>query len=144
MATLAGAAYEAYARHQDERRFHPQGLLVDVGGYRLNILCAGNFAPGTPTVILESGLGGPVIGWRFVRPEIAKFARVCSYYRAGYGWSDPGPMPRTALQIAKELHLLLQNAHIDPPYIPVGYSFGGYAVRVFNGLYPRKLPGPFW
>lgn len=96
---------------------------------------------GNPTVILEAGWGDVSIEWRAVQPPIAKFARVCSYDRAGYGGSDPGPMPRTSLQIATELHTLLRNAGETQPYILVGSSFGGYNVRVFNGLYPNEVAG---
>jgi pimeloyl-ACP methyl ester carboxylesterase len=76
-----------------------------------------------------------------VQPDVEKFTHVCSYDRAGYGWSDPGPLPRTSLQIAKELHTLLQTARVPPPYIMVGHSFGGFNVRVFNGLYESELAG---
>jgi pimeloyl-ACP methyl ester carboxylesterase len=102
---------------------------VDIGGYLLKINCTGNRSP---TVILEAGLGDVSIEWSRVQPEIAKFARVCSYDRAGYASSDAGPMPRTSVQIAKELHT---------PYLLVGHSFGGYNVRVFNGNYPGEVTG---
>ncbi len=78
---------------------------------------------------------------RLVQPEIARFTRVCSYDRAGYGWSDPGPMPRTSTQIAKELHAVLQNAGEHPPYVLVGHSFGAANVRVYNGLYSSDVVG---
>lgn len=133
---LAGASYQAIETHLDARRFPESGRLVDVGGYRLLLNCTG---AGSPTVILEAGWGGLSVDWRTVQPEIAKFARVCSYDRAGYGGSDAGPMPRTSLQIAKELHALLKNAGETPPYVLVGHSFGGYNVRVFNGLYPNEV-----
>ncbi len=96
---------------------------------------------GKPTVILEAGWSDLSVEWRKVQPEIAKFAQVCSYDRAGYGGSDPGPVPRTSVQIATELHALLRNAGEQPPYVLVGHSFGGYNVRVFNGLYPNEVAG---
>jgi pimeloyl-ACP methyl ester carboxylesterase len=83
----------------------------------------------------------PAISWRGVQPEIAKFTRVCSYDRAGYDWSDPGPMPRTSSQSVKELHTLLQNAGEKPPYVLVGHSFGGTNVRIYNGLYAGQVVG---
>jgi pimeloyl-ACP methyl ester carboxylesterase len=135
---LAGASYQAIATRLDARRFPENGRLVDVGGYRLMLNCTG---VGSPTVILEAGWGDVSIEWRTVQPEIAKFSRVCSYDRAGYGGSDLGLMPRTSLQIAKELHALLKNAGETPPYVLVGSSFGGYNVRVFNGLYPDEVAG---
>ena len=135
---LAGASYQAIETRRDARRFPEGGRLVDVGGYRLLINCTG---AGSPTVILESGWGDVSIEWRTVQPEIAKFSRVCSYDRAGYGGSDAGPLPRTSLRIATELHTLLRNAGEMPPYVLVGHSFGGYNVRVFNGLYPDEVAG---
>lgn len=135
---LAGASYQAIETRRDARRFPEGGQLVNVGGYRLMLNCTGS---GSPTVILESGWSDVSIEWRTVQPEIAKFSRVCSYDRAGYGGSDPGPMPRTTLQIATELHTLLRKAGEMPPYVLVGSSFGGYNVRVFNGLYPDEVVG---
>jgi pimeloyl-ACP methyl ester carboxylesterase len=135
---LAGASYQAIATRRDARRFPERGQLVDVGGYRLKLNCTGT---GSPTVILESGFGDVSIEWGTVQAQIAKFSRVCSYDRAGYGGSDPGPMPRTSLRIATELHALLKNAGEMPPYVLVGSSFGGYNVRVFNGLYPNDVTG---
>lgn len=81
------------------------------------------------------------MGWDLVQPGVEKFTRVCSYDRAGYGWSEPSPIPRTSQQIAKELHLLLRHAGLQPPYILVGHSFGGFNARVFNGLYPDEVAG---
>lgn len=133
-----GHLYQSTKARGDAKRFRPRGRAVDVGGYKLNINCAGY---GSPTVILEAGLEVSAIGWRLVQPGIANFARVCSYDRAGYGWSDPGPMPRTSVQIARELHTLLSNAREQPPFVLVGHSFGGINVRIYNGLYPSEVVG---
>jgi pimeloyl-ACP methyl ester carboxylesterase len=138
LAALAGASYEAIENRLDAHRFPESGRLIDVGGYRLMLNCTG---AGSPTVILESGWGDVSIEWKTVQPEIARFSRVCSCDRAGYGGSDPGPMPRTSLRIATELHTLLRNAGEMPPYVLVGHSFGGYNVRVFNRLYPDEVAG---
>lgn len=135
---IAGVSYQVIESRADARRFHREGRSVDIGGYNLNINCTGW---GSPTVILESGHQVLGIGWRFVQPDIAKFTRVCSYDRAGYGWSDPGPMPRTSAQIVKELHTLLQNAGEKPPYVMVGHSFGGTNVRIYTGHYPSEVAG---
>jgi len=135
---LAGASYQVIESRLDARHFPESGRLVDVAGYRLMLNCTGG---GSPTVILEAGFSDLSVEWRAVQPQIAKFSRVCSYDRAGYGGSDPGPMPRTSLQIATELHALLRNAGEMPPYVLVGHSFGGYNVRVFNGLYPDEVAG---
>ena len=135
---LAGACYQAIETRLDVSQYPEGGRLVDVGGYRLILNCTGI---GSPTVVLEAGFGDVSVEWRAVQPQIAKFSRVCSYDRAGYGGSDPGPMPRTSLRIATELHTLLKNAGEMPPYVLVGSSFGGYNVRVFNGLYPDEVVG---
>lgn len=139
---FAATVREWFATRADARRFPQEGRSVDVGGFRLNIDCTGTAQPGTPTVILESGAGVPAVGWKLVQPEIAKFTKVCSYDRAGYGWSDPPiDMQRTSLQSMKELHALLQNASVPPPYVLVGHSLGGFNIRVFNGLYPSEVAG---
>ena len=138
VAAAIGAIYEATAEHRDRQRFAQVGRSVSLGAFSLNINCTGS---GKRTVILESGLGIPAVGWQLVQPRIAQFARVCSYDRAGYGWSDPGPFPRTSREIALELHALLQKDRIAPPYILVGHSFGGFTVRLFNQLYPAEVSG---
>ncbi|MGI8746474.1 MAG: alpha/beta fold hydrolase [Bryobacteraceae bacterium] len=135
---LTGASYEALASRVDNQRFYRPGRLVDVGEFRLNLYCAGQ---GSPTVVLEVGLADSLDSWSRVQPEIARFARVCSYDRAGYGYSDPGPMPRTSDRIASELRAALRSAHENPPFLLVGHSFGGFNVRVFNGKYPDEVAG---
>jgi len=135
---LAGAAYQSIGTWRDVRRAPEPGKFVDVGGYRLKINCTGT---GSPTVILESGLGDVMPEWEAVQTGIARFTRVCSYDRAGYGSSDAGPMPRTSAQIATELHSLLQRSGERAPYVLVGHSFGGYNVRVFTGKYPKEVAG---
>jgi pimeloyl-ACP methyl ester carboxylesterase len=135
---ITGALYEIIGRWHDAQRFPQRGHLVQVGSIRMNIDCSGQ---GSPTVILESGWGGPSIDWLMVQPEVAKFTRVCSYDRAGYGWSDPGPEPRSSLQIAHELKQLLQAAGEKGPYILVGHSMGGYDIRVYTGQYPDDVVG---
>lgn len=135
---LVGASYQFMTARADARRFPQEGKSVDVGGYKLNINCIGQ---GSPTVVLEAGLTVPAISWRLVQRGIAKFTRVCSYDRAGYDWSDPGPMPRTSSQSMKELHTLLQNAGEKPPFVPVGHSFGGTNARIYNSLYPNEVAG---
>jgi len=119
---MTGALYEMIGRWRDAQRFPQRGHFVQAGSIRMNIDCSGR---GLPTVILESGSGGPSVDWLMVQPEVAKFSRVCSYDRAGYGWSDPGPEPRSSLQIAHELKQLLQAAGEKGPYVLVGHSMGG-------------------
>ena len=136
--TSAGALYQAIGHAVDVRRFPERGRAVDIGGRRMQLYCAGQ---GSPTVVLEAGIGGLLNSWRSVQPEVARFARVCAYDRAGYGGSDAGPMPRTSAAIAWDLHELLHSAGERPPYVLVGHSFGGYNVRVFNGLYASEVAG---
>ena len=135
---ITGALYEMIGRWRDAQRFPQRGHLVQAGSIRMNIDCSGQ---GSPTVILESGSGGPSVDWLMVQPEVAKFSRVCSYDRAGYGWSDSGPKPRSSLQVARELKQLLQAAGEKPPYVLVGHSMGGYDIRVYTGLYPNDVSG---
>jgi pimeloyl-ACP methyl ester carboxylesterase len=135
----AGAAYQWIATRRDLAANPPPGRLVDVGGHRLHILCTGS---GEPTVVLESGLGGAgTVGWSLVQPEVSKFARVCSYDRAGLGYSDPGPSPRTARRVVQELRLLLDHSDIRGPLILVGESIGGLYVRVYASEYEQRVAG---
>src|SRR6266516_4666075 len=87
-----GASYQAIATARDRRAYPAPGQLVDVGGYRLHINCVGQ---GSPTVVLDAGLGGSSLDWSLVQPELGRTTRVCAYDRAGMGWSDPSPYPRT-------------------------------------------------
>jgi pimeloyl-ACP methyl ester carboxylesterase len=134
----AGFLYENISEARDRRFNRMQGQLVNVGGRKMHIDCTGE---GSPTVILDSGLGDSYLSWRKVQPEIAKFTRVCSYDRAGLGYSDPSPQLRTSKVIAEELHALLQAASITPPYVIVGHSMGGYDVRVYTSMYRREIAG---
>jgi pimeloyl-ACP methyl ester carboxylesterase len=134
----AGALYQFISTKLDEKRYPPPGKLVDIGGYKLHIYCMGS---GAPTVILEAGMGSNSIDWGLVQPEIAKFTRICSYDRAGSGWSDASPLERTSQNIADELHTLLKNANIPGPYILVGHSFGGLDIRLYASKYPNEVVG---
>lgn len=134
----AGFLYENITEARD-RRFNPmEGNLVDVDGRKMHIDCTGE---GSPTVVLDSGLGDTYLSWRKVQPQIAKFTRVCSYDRAGLGYSDSSPLPRTSKVIAEELHKLLQAAGVAPPYVIVGHSMGGYDVRVYASRYRDEIAG---
>jgi len=112
--------------------------LVDVGGRRMNIICSGS---GSPTVILEAGLGDDATVWRQVQPAIARRTRVCSSDRAGMGFSDPAATSRDAAAVVRDLHALLRGAGISPPYVLVGHSIGGLYVRLFADRYPKDVAG---
>ena len=114
------------------------GRLVDIGGYRLHIYCVGE---GVPSIVFDSGVGGFSLEWSRVQNVLARRTRVCSYDRAGYGWSDLGPLPRTSERITRELHTLLERAGVAGPYIIAGHSFGGYNAQLFARNYPDQTAG---
>jgi pimeloyl-ACP methyl ester carboxylesterase len=137
-----GAVYQALGSAADARAHPPPGRLVDVGGFRLHIDCVGERRPGTPTVVLEDGSAGVgSVDWRPVQALLAPATRVCAYDRAGLGWSDPGPEPRSAGQVAAELHALLRGAGEEGPYVLAGHSLGGYFNRAYAGAHPNEVVG---
>lgn len=119
----------------------PPGTLLDLGGWRLHLHCTGIADDSRPTVILDAGAGGFSVDWSLVQPEVARFTRVCSYDRAGHGWSDLGPHPRTMRQMVWELRTLLDRADVQPPYVLVGHSYGGMLARLFAFTYPSDVVG---
>jgi pimeloyl-ACP methyl ester carboxylesterase len=135
--------YQAIASYLEDKR-SPIGQLIDIGGYRLHLYTLGNtsgdsFGDAKPTIVLDHSLGG-IEGYLLIE-KLAKLGRVCIYDRAGYGWSDYSPYPRTSEHIVMELDLLLTKAKIEPPYILVGNSFGSYNVRLYAHLFPQKVSG---
>jgi len=138
VAALAGAMFQWLATRNDIATTPPPGRLVDIGGYRLHVWCTGD---GAPAVILDTGLGGSSADWGYVQPAVARFTRVCSYDRAGMGYSDSGPSPRTARRIASELATLLAGSQISGPVVLVGSSIAGLDVRVFASDHPERTAG---
>jgi pimeloyl-ACP methyl ester carboxylesterase len=134
---IATSLYQAIAIWLEDREA-PPGKMIDVGGYKLHLYAAGE-TKSTPTIILDHSLGG--IEGYFLIDELAKLAPVCVYDRAGYGWSEQSPHPRTSEQIVQELDTLLTQGGIEPPYILVGDSFGSYNVRLYSHLFPQKVAG---
>ena len=128
----------AKAKAELAEQYPPPGQMVDVGGYRLHIHCQGE---GSPTVVIEAGLGEFSVNWGPVRQEVAKFTRVCTYDRAGLGWSERSPKSRTAQNVVEELHSLLTNTGIEGPYVLVGHSIGGLYVRLYAHEYPDEVVG---
>ncbi|MBD2777521.1 alpha/beta fold hydrolase [Iningainema tapete] len=133
-----GAIYQAFATSRDRRRFLPPGKLIEIDGNNWHYQIMGK---GHPTVIVDSGSGGTHLDWQCVQPEVAKFTRILTYDRAGYGWSDLSSEPRTAEQVVSELRQLLRKAEIEPPYVLVGMSLGGLFSRLFAYHYPEEVAG---
>ena len=138
--TLAAVAssYNWVRTKNAMRRLPPPGEMIDIGGRRLHLYCLGE---GAPTVILEGGLLDSWLAWSLVQPELAKSTRVCAYDRAGYGYSDDGPYPRTSDSIASDLYMLLQTAKVPSPYVFVSWSSGGLNVRLFAAQHPTAVAG---
>ena len=134
---LVGVQSAGIAAPGDEVYARP-GRLIAVQGARLNLYCMGR---GSPAVVFDSGWGDWAPVWMIVQPEVAKWTHACSYDRAGAGFSDPGPMPRTSVRIAEELRGALHNAGIEGPYILVGNAFGGNNVRTFAARHPEEVAG---
>ena len=138
---IVGTIYESGAMANDLKQYPMPGKLIDMGGYRIHLYCTGERTAGQPTVILESATGAASPDWGLVQPQISKITRVCSYDRAGYGWSDKGPLPRTSKYLAEELHTLLTMSGEEGPYVLVGHSFGGHVIRLFAHQYPQEVVG---
>ncbi len=131
-------ASQLIAQQSGSAQPQPRGKLVDLGGHRLHIDCRGD---GAPTVVVENGFEEFSFDWTLVQSRLVKFTRVCTYDRAGYAWSDPGPVPRTFDQINLELHDLLAKLNDHGPFVLVGHSFGGPIVRNFATVYPNDTAG---
>jgi len=140
VAVLIGATWLAgqYAKSRLVQQFPPPGQLVDVGGYRLHLHCLGH---GQPTVVFDSGVNEFSVQWLTIQEALAKDFRACAYDRAGFGWSDASPHPRTSETIIRELHTLLENAGIHGPLVLVGHSFGGMNMRLYAYRYPKEVTG---
>ena len=128
----------ALAQAAAQSPFPPPGRFADLGGHRLHVWCTGK---GGPAVIVENGLGDFSFDWILVQQRVARFARICTYDRAGYAWSDPGPKPRTFDQLNLELHDALRKLGERGPFVLVGHSFGGGVVRNYASVYPDEVAG---
>ena len=134
---FAASIASAQAATGDQIYAHP-GQLVNAGPTKLNFYCTGS---GSPTVVFDAGWEDWSPSWVLIQPVIARHTRTCTYDRAGSGFSETGPMPRTSAEIAKELHAALHSGHIPGPYLLVGHSFGGYNIRTFADLYMPEVYG---
>jgi pimeloyl-ACP methyl ester carboxylesterase len=138
-AGLLASAAGVRAQSRLAADFPPVGELVDVGGYRLHLHCLGQ---GSPAVIFDSGAGfAPGLALAHLQRAAAAHTTACVFDRAGQGWSDPSPRPRTAGVMVDELHLLLQGAGVPAPYVLAGWSFGGLTMRLFAYEYPQDVAG---
>jgi pimeloyl-ACP methyl ester carboxylesterase len=139
LAILAlGFAYQTIATEMDKRGYPPPGQMVNVNGHMMHITCTGQ---GSPTIILEAGAFSFSTEWYWVQQQLATTNRVCSYDRAGNGWSEPVPGLRDGLNIVRELHSLLQAAKVPGPYVMVGHSLGGVTNPIYAAQYPDDVVG---
>ena len=139
VAVLAGSsAYNAIAVHGFWATNQPPGDFYSVNGHRMHINCTGS---GSPTIVLEAGLGNDAMTWGGVQPVLSSTTRVCSYDRAGFGWSDALPAPRDADHVAAELHELLLQAKVTGPIVLMGHSMAGVYMRDYVTRYPADIVG---
>lgn len=135
---VLGIVYQFSMTEWDSHRYPRPGKLVDIGGLRLHINCTG---AGSPTVILEAGPNDSSVIWQLVQPQISQFTRVCSYDRAGFGWSDAPNEARSSSNIATELDRLLTRTSVPGPYVLVGHDFGTLDLRVFATRHRQQVAG---
>ena len=133
-----GGGYQTVRESLDRRIYAAPGQLVDVGGHQLHLNCAGS---GSPAVVLESGLGLSGAYWGWISTAVARDTTVCVYDRAGRGWSEPASVAQDGFAVASDLHILLERAHIQAPFVLVGHSSGAQYVRIFAGRYPEQVAG---
>src|SRR6266545_2024798 len=134
----AGALYQLIGARRSARQYAAPGKMVDVGGYRLHVVCAGN---GNPTILFESGIAASSLSWARVLRGVATFTRACAYDRAGLGWSDPCRRPRTVARMIGDLQVVLANAGASGPYVLVGHSFGAFLVCAYASQRPNDVAG---
>jgi len=138
-AAILGPIYQRLSETADLKRYRPPGQLIDIGGRRLHLLCAGP-TPG-PTVVIDAGSGNDSMFWEDMVGRVSAFAHVCTYDRAGLGWSDPVSGSRTIDDRAEDLKALLTAADVPGPFVLVGHSYGGYIVRRFASHFPADTAG---
>ena len=133
-----GGMYETAVRAHDQHAYPAPGTLYGVGGHRLHLDCSGS---GSPTVVLENGLGATSLAWTRITAEVSRTTRVCAYDRAGQGWSDDVDAPQDGLAVAADLHTLLARSGEAGPYVLVGHSAGGAYVMTYAARYPDDVAG---
>ncbi len=135
---IAGLLYQNISESRDLERYPPPGRMVEVDGHLMHIHCIGE---GSPTVILELGVGSASFAWYDIHKRISQITRTCAYDRAGLGYSEPTEQAKRAIDVAATLHTLLANAGIDDELVLVGWSAGGIYVREFYRRFPGKVVG---
>ncbi|MEM9482935.1 MAG: alpha/beta hydrolase [Cyanobacteria bacterium P01_F01_bin.116] len=135
---LCTTAYQIWCCRQEDQT-PPPGTIYDIGDCKLHLYRRGRARPNQPTIILDHSLGG-VEGYLLI-DEIAEFADVCIYDRAGYGWSSNSPNPRNSSEMVQELEALLRQAEVPPPYVLVGDSLGSYTMRLYAHTFPEQVAG---
>ena len=138
LALVAGFVYERFSQSRTENRFPPPGTLVSLGERDLHLNCVGS---GSPTVVIEAGSGSWTIDWLGAQQLLSQHYRVCSYDRAGYGWSDPAPGERDARNINSDLHQLVERAGIERPFVLLAHSLGGLYARSYALTHPGEVAG---
>ena len=134
----AGFAFQSWATARDKAIYPIPGRLIDVGGRRLHLRCEG---VGSPMVLMIAGAGSPSVNSYDLQDQIARFTKVCSYDRAGLGWSDPPPHPMNLRQMATDIHVLMEKSGNRDPAVLVPESFGGTIALEFATLYPSRVAG---
>ena len=134
----AGATYNCLSLRGYRKMSGVPGKLYNVGGYSMHLYCTGL---GSPTIILGSGLGDDFTIWAKVQPDLSRVTRVCSYDRAGFGWSESRPGIQDANTISAQLHQLVSVAGVQRPFILMGHSIAGLYFRSYAGHYPSDLAG---
>ena len=134
----AGALYQWLGTRRQARACVLPGTMIDVGGRRLHAVTAG---AGAPAVVLEAGIAASCLSWAHVQPQVAAFARVCAYDRAGLAWSDADPRPRTLVNIVDDLDAVIAAVALAPPYVLAGHSFGCFVICAYAAKYPERIAG---
>ena len=134
----AGVILQLVSTEADKRSYSPRGQLYTVNGRQMHLYCIGQ---GSPTVILEAGGISYSSEWYWVQQQLSASHRVCAYDRAGMGWSEPNSVPRDGVQLARELHTLLEQAGEAKPYVLAGHSYGGVLNRIYAREYPDEVTG---
>ncbi len=132
---LAGVTYQSVATALERRQFTHPGRLIDVGGHQLHIYCLGE---GAPTVVLEAPAAGISVGWALVQDDLGKTTRVCSYDRAGLGWSESGDAGYRAARVPDELHTLLERSGERGPFVIGGHELGAAFARMYAARFPAQ------